>query len=343
MKIPSYPQIVLVAVIAVTAVWMHHRRVTFEKDIGHFETTLLQSSMDAKSSDVDTKQSYHDLPPCVQRYFQAVFGTSTNDNNNNSMLHLPRGTSIRSLEMNQTGHFSLDADQWYPFRAHQIFTTHPPGFVWKMDLSMMPTTQWWLSNTISNSSIARVHVVDALVPEKGGILKASLGGFVTLAHMEGQWEADIGELLRWLAEAFLYPTVLLPEENMVTWKAVELHDHQAIVSLSLEPLKSIMHDAREGIANKTVEMLVTFDPKTHFVTTLECQRPRANSDGTAFETGLWRGYTSNYGPILMNDGTTIWIPSHMECGWVQDDKVDLYFKGNNFDLRYTTTVSQSKE
>ena len=331
MKILSYTQVTLVITVVVAAVWAHNRRVAFEAEIEHLEMKLLQETMQSEedANAVHPQQSYHELPACVQRYFRAVFSNLPNDNDNSA--------SIRSLKMNQTGKFSLN-DKWYPFEARQTSTTHTPGFFWNMDLSMIPSPPSWMFLGSSVSNILKVRVYDAYVPGKGGVLQASLGGFITLAHLEGQWEADVGEMLRWLAEALLYPTVLLPQENVITWKAVDGEDHHAIASLSLAQLTSPSARMPGDKNDTTVEMLATFDPDTHWVTTLECQRPRGKPDGT-FEAGAWRGYVSDYRQISMKHGR-IWVPSHMECGWVVDGELELYFKGDNFDLQYTTGESR---
>ena len=329
MKIPSYTQVTLGITVVVAAIWANHRRVAFEAEAEHLENLLQQMMPSEVEVNAAPRQFYQDLPACVQRYFRAVFSKLPNDNDNSA--------SIRSLKMNQTGQFSLN-DKWYPFEARQTFTTHPPGFVWNMELSMIPSPPSWMLLGSRVSNILKVHVYDAYVPGKGGVLQARLGGFITLAHLEGQWEADVGEMLRWLAEALLYPTVLLPQENMITWKAVDGEDHQAIASLSLPHLTSPSVRTSGAKKDTTVEMLATFDPDTYWVTTLECQRPRGKPDGT-FESGVWRGFVSNYRQISMKHGR-IWVPSHMECGWVVDSELELYFKGDNFDFQYTTAESR---
>jgi hypothetical protein len=62
----------------------------------------------------------------------------------------------------------------------------------------------------------------------------------------------------------------------------------------------------------------------------------------------WKGYLSHYQPTTKKqqqqkqqagtdttaDQLIMWVPTHMECGWILDGKEELYFKGNNTDLDY---------
>ena len=89
-----------------------------------------------------------------------------------------------------------------------------PGFDWDGRIAMVPGLN--------------VFVHDAYVAGKG-ILNAKLLGLVTLADTRDTPEAAQGELMRFLAEAAWYPTVLLPGQG-IHWEAVD--DMSARASLT---------------------------------------------------------------------------------------------------------------
>lgn len=93
---------------------------------------------------------------------------------------------------------------WRPFRAVQRFTTSPPGFRWDARVRAplgLPVT-----------------VRDAFADGRGSV-RARLLGLVTLASAGGTPEVATASLQRYLAEAVLLPTALLPREG-VAWSAL---------------------------------------------------------------------------------------------------------------------------
>jgi hypothetical protein len=94
---------------------------------------------------------------------------------------------------------------WRPFRAHQRFSTRPPGFHWEARIRLLPGLG------------IRVH--DALV-DGAGSMRASLLGLFRLTCSAGTPEMAAGALQRYLAEAVLLPTALLPCEG-VRWTPID--------------------------------------------------------------------------------------------------------------------------
>jgi hypothetical protein len=85
-----------------------------------------------------------------------------------------------------------------------VITTRP-GFDWDARVTMLPGVT------------VRVH--DAYL-EGEGLLHAAMLGVFTVAALRGRGEMAHGELMRFLAEAPWYPTVLLPGQG-VRWEAID--------------------------------------------------------------------------------------------------------------------------
>ena len=308
------------------------------------------------------QQSWEELPPVVQRYFHRIF------NNRNVAEHETKTTpssypyiypfetipAIQSLRFRQTGSFRLDGN-WLPFVARQTVSTNPDrlGFVWEAAISFNPKSWWSIPG-----SVVKVRVCDALVHGRA-YLTASLWGILTLAHKEssvsetyrpGEHKNDdlllYGEFLRWLAEAPLYPTVLLPSEGLVTWQAVEDKPNQAILQMQYPPVSTKSLPSSEGEIRVLASIVVTFDSTKFWISQVECMRPKTLPSGE-MAAMPWKGYLSHYQPTTKQqqqqqadtdtnpaDQLIMWVPTHMECGWIVDGKEELYFKGNNTDLDY---------
>lgn len=142
------------------------------------------------------------LPPVVQRYFR---------------LALSDGQAIiTAVDLAHRGTFnqSATAERWAPFTSVQRVVTRRPGFVWDASIAMFPGVP------------VRVH--DAYVAGEG-ILDASVGGLVGVAHLRGPGEIALGEFMRWVAESAWYPTALLPSQG-VTWEGINGHFARATLS-----------------------------------------------------------------------------------------------------------------
>ncbi|KAI2508181.1 hypothetical protein MHU86_6232 [Fragilaria crotonensis] len=124
-----------------------------------------------------------------------------------------------------------------------------------------------------------------------------------------------GEMQRWLAETALIPNVLLPEQGVVRWK--EIDDDRALMTFM---------DPGNGTE---VELTAIFDKKDGWMTKIEGMRYR--TVGKDLVLTPWIGYLSNYEFVPDAD---VWVPVHMEVGWILDGKEERYFKGDNFDFKY---------
>jgi hypothetical protein len=358
MKIYLYRTAAL-ASLAVVVVWMGQRQGHFNREITSLESQLLEEHEDEEP--LPPQQSWEELPSVVQRYFHRVFAnrnvaeydTTTTPSSYPYIHPFETIPAIQSLRFRQQGSFRLDGT-WCPFVARQTVSSNPDrlGFVWEAALSFLPKSWWSMPE-----SVVKVRVCDALVHGRA-YLTASLWGILTLAHKEssvsetyspGEHKNDdlllYGELLRWLAEAPLYPTVLLPSEGLVTWQAVEDEPNQAILQMQYPPVSTKSPSSSEGAIRVLANIVVTFDPTEFWISQVECMRSRTLPTGEMVKMP-WKGYLSHYQPTTKHqqqqqadtdttsDQLTMWVPTHMECGWIVDGTEELYFKGNNTDLDY---------
>ncbi|MFZ1036720.1 MAG: DUF6544 family protein, partial [Smithella sp.] len=132
------------------------------------------------------------LPAVVQRYFRTVLKDGQSMISSVSLEH------IGTFNMSETG------EQWKPFTSTQRVIIQRPGFDWEGRIEMMP------------GLAVRVH--DAYIAGEG-ILHAAIFGLVSLVNLRGTHDLAQGELMRFFAEAALYPTALLPSQH-VRWEAV---------------------------------------------------------------------------------------------------------------------------
>lgn len=355
MKIFSYRTAALASIV-IGVVWMGQRQGHWNREIASLESQLLEHEEEEQL--LPPQQSWDELPPVVQRYFHRVFAhhndvgeadTTITPSSYPYIYPAETTPAIQSLRFRQTGSFRLDGN-WYPFVARQTISTNPDrlGFVWEAALSFLPRSWWSMTD-----SVVKIRVCDALVHGRA-YLTASLWGILSLAHKESSVSKDDpllrGELLRWLAESPLYPTVLLPSEGLVTWKAVENEPNQAILQMQYPPVstKSLSQSQLSGGAVlESVSIDVTFDPTESWISQVKCMRPMMLPSDEVVAMP-WKGYLSNYQPTTKQqqqqqkadtdttaaDQPTMWVPTHMECGWILDGTEELYFKGNNTDLDY---------
>lgn len=142
------------------------------------------------------------LPAPVRRYFRAVL--------------TPGQARVRGALFSQRGRFNLGEaeERWCPFTASQRVVTARPGFDWDARIALAPGL--------------KVFVHDAYLAGEGR-LHASVLGLFTVAAQRGTPEMAEGELMRFLAEAPWYPTVLLPGQG-VRWEAID--ENSALATLT---------------------------------------------------------------------------------------------------------------
>jgi hypothetical protein len=140
------------------------------------------------------------LPAPVQRYFRYV---------------LKDGQEyVRFVRMKAEGQFRRPGqEEWTEMNTRQYFIAKPPGMIF--DAVMKHGPVWF-------------DIRDKYWRSKGGMFVNMLSGFNVLK------EDDIKELnetsfLRWIGEAVMFPTALLPSEYM-KWKPIDRNSAEAVIT-----------------------------------------------------------------------------------------------------------------
>lgn len=297
---------VVVATLAVVAVILARTRNQWIQNVRSLEYTLLATDENkAKDSD-GAHQSWADLPPVVQRYFNRVFSPAvTYGGNDESPFHPDQVPMHLSIHFQQKGLFAAKQGKWLPFTAHQTVSTVPgnPGFVWEADMDILKG-RW-------NRFLPKIQVCDAWVKGEGHMV-VSLHGMLTLVSAEAFADHKDalrkGEMMRWLAEAFLYPTALLPEAGVVFWKNLPNPD-KALLSM-IDPFYGSL-----------AELEIDFDHGNG----IEMRGIRPAVTGNTVVDRSWVGRMSDF-QLIEN----MWIPTYAEVGWVNElsEELDLYLTAN---------------
>ena len=210
-----------------------------------------------------------DLPAPVQRYFQHVLRDGQ--------------PCVEAVRMEQHGTFRSDAaGTWRPFTATQHVAVCPPGFVWNATIRMGP--------------LVPVRVLDAYHNGRGR-LQARIGDVLTVMEGEPGPQLDEGELLRYLAEAPLYPTALLPSMG-VSWTPID--DQSARATLTDQ--------------GTTASLVFHFNDRNE-VAWVDGERGFMQKDGTTERrpwVGYWRRYEERGGMRVPTEGEVAWI--HPDVG-----------------------------
>lgn len=224
-----------------------------------------------------------DLPAPVQRYL-------------NHALQ-PEQSPVQIVQLQQTGTFRSGGagSSWNDFTAAQHVTIRPPGFVWDASIKMLPELS--------------VRVLDAYADGRGA-LWARLGGVVPVADPTPGPALDEGELLRYLAEAPLYPTALLPGMG-VTWTAID--DRSARATLEHR--------------GTTASLVFHFNDQNE-VERVTGKRPFLTDDGT-YEERPWKGTWRNY-----EHRNGLHVPTDGEVAWIHPEEEVAYWRGHVDSIEY---------
>jgi hypothetical protein len=233
---------------------------------------------------VDAADALDGLPAPIRRYLSHVLPATV--------------PPVRAVRLEQRGGLRLgDASSpWRPLTATEHAALDPPGFVWDATVELAP--------------LASVRVVDAFVAGRG-LLRARLGGVVAVADATPGPALDAGELARYLAEAPLYPTVLL--SDAVAWEPIDDRSARATLSSGETTVSCVFHvdDADE-------------------VTRVTATRPRLTADGD-YEPTPWTGHWRRYRVRGEDgdgdgDGDGVLVPTEGEVRWNLPDGALPYWR-----------------
>jgi hypothetical protein len=232
-----------------------------------------------------SSEQIKDLPEPVQKYFT---------------YSLEEGQHYVSyVKLKHAGEFRQNENQkWMPIEGEEYFTTETPGFIWIGKISLLPLL--WITG------------ID-MYSEGKGVFQIKLLSIITIADTPKGKELDESELMRWLAEAPLFPTALLPS-NFLRWEPVDSDSAKAIIDYAGNRAEVLFHFDREG---KIVQM------------TADRYRAVDNS----FVKEKWLGHYSSYA-IAEN----MMIPWNIEVSWNSEIGNFTYAKFNIKDIQYDKPV-----
>jgi hypothetical protein len=195
-----------------------------------------------------TTDDLDDLPDPVRRYLSSALPTDR--------------SSVDSIRIQQDGELRLgDASSpWKSFTASQHVTVDPPGFFWDASIRLAPLVSVGVRDLYRNGE---------------GAGRVSLFGVVPVDGADPSPELNEAELLRYLAEAVWYPTVLLPSEG-VTWEPIDDSTARATIE--------------HGDVSASLEF--SFDEDDEVTRVYAEERHRRVDD--SFEPTPWSGYWYDY-------------------------------------------------
>ena len=249
----------------------------------HLKENIEKLSLISKNT--SNNQFYFDqiknLPAPVQRYMEYSL---------NEGQH-----SISNVKLKHEGVFRQNENQkWMPIKGEEYFSTEQPGLIWIGKIQLLPFI--WLTG------------LDEFIEGKGNF-KIKLMSLLTIADSPQGKELDEGELMRWLGEAPLFPTALLPS-NYLKWEEIDLNCARAVVNY----------------AGLTVNLTFYFNERGE-ITKMEGDRYRSISDSYVKER--WVGYYSNYTKI-----ENMMIPMVLEVAWNTQSGNFSYAKFNIKEILY---------
>ncbi|MBP7645044.1 MAG: DUF6544 family protein [Saprospiraceae bacterium] len=179
--------IIISILVLILGIWLIGKINLSIKFSNQVKTLFAQSK--SISDKIFHKSQLDTLPLPVQKYFNYV---------------LKEGQPYTSYaRIKHDGKFKADLKKdWMDIKGEQYATTEKPGFIWKGTTTMFVARDMYIS--------------------KKGRLIVSLFSIYNIVDAKDNEKYDLGELLRWLGESLLYPTNLLPSDEL-NWQAIDDH------------------------------------------------------------------------------------------------------------------------
>jgi len=196
----------VVAFILITTLIMGDRMMKSELDK---DIERLFADSENISGKFYTSNQIKDLPLPVQKYFKY----SLKENQ----------PYVSYARLQHSGEFKASKN-WVSIKGEEYFTVQKPGFVWF-------------------GSVPLFSAKDVYINGKGN-LKVKFLSLIKIVDAKGR-ETDQGELLRWLGEALLFPTALLPSENL-RWEPIDNNSAKVIFTDKNLTIEGIFFFNEEG-------------------------------------------------------------------------------------------------
>lgn len=240
----------------------------------------LKDSINFSDKKLFTYDKLDDQPELIKKYFRSVVSDS---------IFFPKFVKVE-----QTAQFKTDIkSDWKPLEADQYFTTESPNFIW---ISEMKTSKFFW-----------VNAIDSYINGQGNML-IKFNSSITIADSWGI-ELDKSGMFRYISEAVLFPTKLLPSEHLL-WN---------ILDSTTAEIKFI-----DGDNSIVAKLYFDSDNKISRIETFDKYRALAQG----FEKSLYTIYLSKYNTI---NGFN--VPTYIEVEW---DLPSGKFKYGKFNINKIT-------
>ncbi len=222
----------------------------------------LRDSIDFSEKELFTYSEIQDQPKLIQDYFKTVIDDST--------------IRPKFITVEQKAQFKTDVkSEWKPLKAVQYFTTESPNFLWASEMR--------------SSKIFWVNAIDSYINRKGNML-IKLNSSITVADSWGI-ELDKSGLFRYISEAVLFPTKLLPSQNL-DWNILDSNTAEIKFTDGDISVVAKLYFNSENLISK----IETYD------------KYRALEEG--YERSLYTVYLSEY-----KKSNGFMIPTYIEAEW----------------------------
>lgn len=222
----------------------------------------LRDSIDFKNEEIFTYSEVKNQPELINSYFTKAVGDST--------------TKPKFITVNQKAKFKTDVkSEWKSITAVQYFTTESPNFLWASEMK--------------SSKFFWINAIDSYINRKGNML-IKLNSSITVADSWGI-ELDKSGLFRYISEAVLFPTKLLPSEKL-KWNILDSNTAEIKFSDGEISVVAKLFFNPENLISK----IETFD------------KYRALEEG--YERSMYTIYLSKYKKI-----NGFIIPTYIEAEW----------------------------
>lgn len=189
--------VVPIAIIIVFIIIMNIGKANFQNEIQKNKEKILASNLNINNDTIKKE----DLPDSVSKWLTKV--------------GVFKSKRIKNISLNQEGLMKLSQDQkeYYKPKAYQLVNVIEPGFLWTVDISMMP-----LINTKG---------MDFMYDGKGS-MQVKVGYIIPVVNEKPNKKINESTLSRYLLELPWYPTAAL--ESYMSWEKVTDHIAEATIN-----------------------------------------------------------------------------------------------------------------
>lgn len=148
-----------------------------------------------------TEEMIKDLPSPVKRWLR-----------NSGILNHEQ---IHTMYLEQTGFMKLKPDQedWMKATSEQYITIDKPGFLWKVNISMMP-----LINVVGRD----------LFEDAKGQMQIKIASLIPVVDVKNNKKTDKSTLQRYLMEIMWYPSAAIAD--YITWESIDENSAKATMT-----------------------------------------------------------------------------------------------------------------